>query len=107
MTPPPHTQHCRVGPPMPGYLAVYGPPDADGAEPVVALVPATNPRAAADARLFAGAWRLRATLDKLVGHPCFDSLGGGDDADLDAACDALDAADGIELTPAATEVPPC
>jgi hypothetical protein len=58
VTNPPHTSRCTLGPPHPhtGDLPVYGPDGPDG--PTLGVVLGTNPRAAADARLWAGAWNL-------------------------------------------------
>jgi hypothetical protein len=54
----PHTTRCTLGPPHPrtGDVPVYGPSGPDG--PTLGVVVATNPRAAADARLWARAWEL-------------------------------------------------
>jgi hypothetical protein len=72
MTDPRHTTRCTLGPPHPrtGDVPVYGPDGVDG--PTLGVVVATNPRAAGDARLWAGAWRMRAALEWIATENMLD-----------------------------------
>jgi hypothetical protein len=58
VTNPPHTTRCTLGAPHPrtGDVPLYGPDGVDG--PTLGMVVGTNPRAAADAALWARAWEL-------------------------------------------------
>jgi hypothetical protein len=69
---PPHTAPCHAGLPLPtGDVPLYGPDGPDG--PTLGVVVATNPRAAGDARLWAGAWRLRAALEWIAGQEILEA----------------------------------